>query len=60
MGDQQTLRIRKLFVTSALRQESAWFDTHGTGDPQELPVLAANGESVLLNVSKCQEEKLRD
>lgn len=40
-GNQQTLRIRKEFVRKALRQEAAWFDTH-VGDPQELPVLAAN------------------
>mmetsp|Transcript_13772 Transcript_13772/g.29973 ORF Transcript_13772/g.29973 Transcript_13772/m.29973 type:complete len:1335 (+) Transcript_13772:61-4065(+) len=41
VGEQQTLRIRKKFVSSALRQEMAWFDT-SVGDPQELPVLAAN------------------
>ena len=41
VGEQQTLRIRKSFVSSALRQEMAWFDT-SVGDPQELPVLAAN------------------
>jgi ATP-binding cassette subfamily B (MDR/TAP) protein 1 len=41
VGEQQTLRIRKKFVSSALRQEMAWFDT-GVGDPQELPVMAAN------------------
>jgi ATP-binding cassette subfamily B (MDR/TAP) protein 1 len=45
-GEAQTLRIRKAFVKSALRQEAAWFDTRpGGGDPQELPVLAANGLS---------------
>ena len=41
IGEQQTLRIRKKFVSSALKQELAWFDT-SVGDPQELPVLAAN------------------
>jgi ATP-binding cassette, subfamily B (MDR/TAP), member 1 len=41
IGEQQTLRIRKKFVSSALKQEMAWFDT-SVGDPQELPVLAAN------------------
>lgn len=41
IGEAQTLRIRKKFVTSALRQEMAWFDT-SVGDPQELPVMAAN------------------
>lgn len=41
VGEQQTLRIRKKFVASALRQDMAWFDT-SVGDPQELPVLAAN------------------
>lgn len=41
VGNAQTLRIRKAFVKKALRQEAAWFDTH-IGDPQELPVLAAN------------------
>ena len=40
IGEQQTLRIRKKFVSSALKQER-WFDT-SIGDPQELPVLAAN------------------
>ena len=39
-GETQTLRIRKAFVKSALRQEAAWYDTR-PGDPQELPVLAA-------------------
>jgi ATP-binding cassette subfamily B (MDR/TAP) protein 1 len=43
-GETQTLRIQKAFVTSALRQEAAWYDTHHH-DPQELPVLAANGLS---------------
>jgi len=41
IGEQQTLRIRKKFVSSALKQEMAWYDTE-VGDPQELPVLAAN------------------
>ena len=41
IGEQQTLRIRKKFVSSALKQEMGWFDT-SIGDPQELPVLAAN------------------
>jgi len=41
IGEQQTLRIRKKFVESALQQEMAWFDT-SVGDPQELPVMAAN------------------
>ena len=41
IGELQTLRIRKKFVSSALKQELAWFDT-SVGDPQELPVLAAN------------------
>lgn len=40
-GERQTLRIQQKFVTNALRQEMAWFDRRG--DPQELPVLAANG-----------------
>ena len=42
VGEMQALRIRQAFVKSALRQEAAWFDTHGTGDPQELPILATN------------------
>lgn len=41
IGEQQTLRIRKKFVASALKQDMTWFDT-SIGDPQELPVLAAN------------------
>lgn len=41
IGEVQTLRIRKRFASSALRQEMAWFDT-SVGDPQELPVMAAN------------------
>lgn len=41
VGEAQTLRIRKAFVKSALTQEMAWFDT-SVGDPQELPVMAAN------------------
>jgi len=47
-GEIQTLRIRRAFVKSALRQEAAWFDTRpgsSSGDPQELPVLAANAMS---------------
>ncbi|KAL3912758.1 MAG: hypothetical protein SGILL_006759, partial [Bacillariaceae sp.] len=40
-GERQTLRIKQKFVTNALRQEMAWFDRRG--DPQELPVIAANG-----------------
>ena len=41
IGEQQTLRIRKKFVSSALKQDMAWFDLE-VGDPQELPVMAAN------------------
>ena len=41
VGNAQALRIRKAYVRNALQQEAAWFDTH-VGDPQELPVLAAN------------------
>lgn len=41
VGEQQTLRIRKMFVASALKQDMTWFDAT-VGDPQELPVMAAN------------------
>ena len=41
LGEQQALRIRKKFVASALKQDMEWYDTE-IGDPQELPVLAAN------------------
>ncbi|KAL7535659.1 hypothetical protein ACHAXR_006647 [Thalassiosira sp. AJA248-18] len=41
IGEQQTLRIRKKFVSSALRQDMEWYDT-SVGDPQALPVLATN------------------
>ena len=46
-GERQTLRIKQKFVTNALRQEMAWFDKRG--DPQELPVIAANGLTKINN-----------
>jgi len=43
VGEAQSLRIRKLFVKSALNQDMGWYDTHcAGGDPQELSSLASN------------------
>lgn len=38
-GERQALRIKDKFVQSALKQDSAWFDTHNR---EELPTTMAN------------------